>query len=92
MAGNRGIDPVDIAAALVATVVARKGLEMVWVASTGRRTPNSVTDPHETGLGEALAFAAATGATLALARTFATRKVSERRARTRAAVDARDAV
>jgi hypothetical protein len=75
---------------LVATVVARKGLEMVWVASTGRRTPNSVRDTHEIGMGEALAFAGATGATLAIARTFATRKVVERRERTQAAVAARD--
>lgn len=62
-------------AALGAAAVARKGLDKAWQLSTGRRPPENPADP-DVEVWEAVTWAAATGAAVALARMFAQRRAA----------------
>jgi len=62
-------------AALGAAALARKALDKGWQVSTRRRPPDNPADP-DVQLWEAVAWSAATGATVALARMFAQRRAA----------------
>lgn len=63
------------AAALGAAAVARKGLDQGWKVATRRKPPQNPADP-DVRLWEAVAWSAATGAAVALARMFAQRRAA----------------
>ncbi len=60
------------AAAVVATPVARKMTDVVWTATTGKPSPESVDDPDE-HLKDAVAFAVLSGAAAGLIRMLINR-------------------
>jgi hypothetical protein len=62
-------------AALGAATVARKALDKGWQVSTRRKPPANPADP-DVQLWEAVAWSAATGAAVALARMFAQRRAA----------------
>jgi len=66
---------INTALTLGAAMVARKVVEVVWVATTGRNTPEDPGDP-DLDRREALAFAAATGVAVGVARLLAARSAS----------------
>ena len=61
--------------ALVAATVARKAIDKGWQVSTKRKPPANPADP-DVALWEAVAWSAATGAAVALARMFAQRRAA----------------
>ncbi|MDH2416572.1 DUF4235 domain-containing protein [Nocardioides sp. CER19] len=61
--------------ALGAATVARKALDKGWQVSTRRKPPGNPADP-DVALWEAVAWSAATGAAVALARMFAQRRAA----------------
>jgi hypothetical protein len=61
--------------ALGAAAVARKALDKGWQVSTRRKPPSNPADP-DVQLWEAVAWSAATGAAVALARMFAQRRAA----------------
>jgi Protein of unknown function (DUF4235) len=67
---------------LAAAAGAKKAIDIVWVATTGRRTPQP-DDPDET-LARAAAAAVVTGCVVALVRMGITRKAHQVRQRRRA--------
>jgi hypothetical protein len=73
-------EAVILVAGLVATVVARKVIQVVWVAATGRSTPDDPTDPA-VSTRDAVVFAVASGAALGLARLVVQRQVNQARVR-----------
>lgn len=62
--------------ALGAATVARKALDKGWQVSTRRKPPENPADP-DVALWEAVAWSAATGAAVALARMFAQRRAAD---------------
>lgn len=62
-------------AGIAAATAAKKAIDVVWVAATGRRTPQP-DDPNET-IGRAVAGAAVTGAVVSLVRMGLTRKTHQ---------------
>lgn len=66
----------SLAAALGAAGVARKGLDKGWQAATGRKPPQNPADP-DVQIWEAVAWSAATGAFVALARMYAQRRAAQ---------------
>ncbi|SFC00694.1 Protein of unknown function [Nocardioides terrae] len=62
-------------AALGAAALARKALDKGWQVSTRRRPPENPADP-DVQLWEAVAWSAATGAAVAIARMFAQRRAA----------------
>ena len=62
-------------AALAAATIARKALDKGWQVSTRRRPPSNPADP-DVAVWEAVAWTAATGAAVALARMFAQRRAA----------------
>lgn len=60
---------------LAAAAAARKVVNVVWVAATGRRVPEDPGDPG-VSTGEAVAFAAATAATVGAAKLMVARKAN----------------
>ena len=69
-----------VGAGLVATLVVRKAIGVVWVAATGRTVPDDPTDPAVSGR-DAVLFAVATGAALGLTRMLIQRQLNQRKAR-----------
>ena len=65
----------SLAAALGAATVAKKSLNTGWKAATGKEPPENPADP-EVDLWEAVAWAAASGTFVALARMLATRRAA----------------
>ena len=63
-------------AALVAAGAASRALNLGWKAATGN-TPPTVPEDPETTWGEALAWAAVSGAGMGIARMFATRQAAQ---------------
>lgn len=61
--------------AIVATVVARKLVTSGWTAATGKEPPANPEDP-EVAWPEAVGWAVASGAVIAVARLLATRKAA----------------
>lgn len=65
----------SLASALGAAAFARKALNTSWKAATGKQPPENPADP-DVQIGEAVAWAATTGAIVALARMFAQRRAA----------------
>lgn len=65
----------SLVAALGGAAVARKALDKGWQVSTGKKPPENPADP-DVEVWEAVAWAAATGAAVALARMFAQRRAA----------------
>jgi plastocyanin len=65
----------SLASALGAAAFARKALDTTWKAATGKNPPENPADP-DVQVGEAVAWAAVTGAVIALARMFAQRRAA----------------
>ena len=77
------LEAIIIVSGLALSVVARRVVNVVWVAATGRNVPEDPSDP-KVSTGEAVVFAAATGALLGLARLLVQRKAKQISARRRA--------
>lgn len=73
--GNVGSQVFLVVGGLAAAAVARKVVNIVWVAVTGREVPD---DPNDPGVstGEAVAFAMAAAATAGAAKLLVTRKAA----------------
>ena len=65
----------SLAAALGAAALAKKGLNTSWKAATGKNPPANPADP-DVDMYEAVAWATVSGALVALARMFATRRAA----------------
>jgi hypothetical protein len=65
----------SLASALGAAAFARKALNTSWKAATGKNPPENPADP-DVQIGEAVAWAATTGAHVALARMLAQRRAA----------------
>lgn len=65
----------SVVATLLAAVIARKGLNAFWRAATGKEPPSNPADP-EVDLREAVAWAVASGAIVAIARMLASRRAA----------------
>ncbi|WP_370247596.1 DUF4235 domain-containing protein [Nocardioides sp.] len=61
--------------ALMAGTVAKKGLDAFWKSATGRKPPANPADP-DVELAEAVAWAAASGTFVALAKMLAQRRAA----------------
>ena len=65
----------SLVSALAAAAFARKAIDKTWTAATGRKPPENPADP-DVQIGEAVAWAAMTGAMVALARMLAQRRAA----------------
>jgi hypothetical protein len=65
----------SLVSALGAAAFARKAIDTTWKAATGKHPPENPADP-DVSIGEAVAWAALTGALVALARMFAQRRAA----------------
>lgn len=65
----------SLAAAVGAGAMAKKGVTASWKAATGKNPPANPADP-DVDIWEAVAWAAASGTLIALARMLATRKAA----------------
>ena len=65
----------SLVSALGAAALARKALDKSWQIGTGKRPPDNPADP-DVEVWEAVAWAAITGAFVALARMFAQRRAA----------------
>ncbi len=65
----------SLVSALGAAAFARKALDASWKAATGKKPPENPADP-DVNIGEAVTWAAATGALVALARMLAQRRAA----------------
>ncbi len=63
-------------ATVVATFLARKALITLWKASTGKKPPQNPAHP-DVSIGEAVAWASASGIAVGLARMLASRKAAD---------------
>lgn len=73
---SRAFSMLALVASLGAATVSKKVLDTTWKAATGRKPPVNPADP-DVAVTEAVAWAAATGATIALARMLAQRRAAE---------------
>jgi hypothetical protein len=73
--GSKAWTILSTVAALGAAAVARKALDKGWQVATRRKPPENPADP-DVELWEAVAWSAATGAAVALARMFAQRRAA----------------
>ena len=64
-----------LGATLVATIAARKAMTTSWKVATGKEPPQNPADP-DVSMGEALAWAMASGVTVGVARMLASRKAA----------------
>lgn len=64
-----------LGATVVAGIVARKALTTSWKVATGKEPPQNPADP-DVSMGEAVAWAAASGVAIGLARMLASRKAA----------------
>jgi len=65
----------SLVSALGAAAFARKAIDASWKAATGKKPPENPADP-DVKIGEAVAWAATTGAMVALARMLAQRRAA----------------
>lgn len=70
----------SLVSALGAAAVAKKGLDTGWKAATGKQPPANPADP-DVDVWEAVAWAAASGTLIALAKMFAQRRAASYYAR-----------
>ena len=73
--GSKVWSIMSLASALGAAALARKGLDKSWQVATGKKPPQNPADP-DVQLWEAVAWSAATGAFVALARMLAQRRAA----------------
>ena len=77
-------DAVIVLGGIAAALVARRAVNVVWVAASGRPVPDDPSDPR-VSTGEAVAFATATSALVAVARLLVQRKANAIKAKRNAA-------
>ena len=65
-----------LAATVGATMAARKAMTATWKLSTGKKPPSNPEHP-DVSMGEAVAWAVASGVAVGLARMLASRKAAE---------------
>lgn len=65
----------SLAATLGSAALAKKGIDAGWKAATGKQPPENPADP-DVEVWEAVAWAVASGACIALARMFASRRAA----------------
>jgi hypothetical protein len=73
-------DALFVVAGIVATLVAQRAVNIVWVAATGKEAPKDPGDPR-VGTGEAVAFAVTTGACVGVLRLLVQRKANQVKAK-----------
>jgi Protein of unknown function (DUF4235) len=74
--GSKSWAVFGLAATVVATIVARKAMSTTWKLSTGKEPPSNPEHP-DVSMGEALAWAIASGVAVGVARMLASRKAAE---------------
>jgi hypothetical protein len=74
--GSKGYSVLALVATLVATVLARKAMTTTWKLSTGKQPPSNPEHP-DVSMGEAAAWAVASGVAVGLARMLASRKAAD---------------
>ena len=74
--GSKAYSLLALAATLGATVAARKAMTATWKLSTGKQPPSNPEHP-DVSIGEAVAWAVASGVAVGLARMLASRKVAD---------------
>ena len=72
---NTGAQALLVVGGLAAAAVARKVVNIVWVAATGREVPSDPNDP-KVSTREAVAFAVASAATVGTAKVLVARKAN----------------
>ena len=75
-----GTDVMFALGAFAATIVARRAVNVLWVAATGKHAPDDPSDP-KVSTAEAVAFAVATGVAVGVVRLLVQRKGSQIKAR-----------
>ncbi len=76
MAGSKMWSVMGLAATVGATVAARKALTTTWRVATGKKPPVNPAHP-DVSVGEAVAWASASGLAVGLARMMASRSAAE---------------
>lgn len=76
MAGSKMWSVMGLGATVGATMVARKALTQTWKVATGKKPPVNAAHP-DVSVGEAVAWAIASGVAVGLARMLASRKAAE---------------
>jgi hypothetical protein len=74
--GSKAWNVLSLVAALAAAAIAKKSLDAFWKAATGKQPPANPADP-DVEMREALAWAAASGTLVAIARMMASRKAAD---------------
>lgn len=75
MAGSKAWSIFSLGSALLGATVAKKALNTGWRAATGKNPPSNPADP-DVDVWEAVAWAVASGAFVAIARMMATRRAA----------------
>jgi hypothetical protein len=74
--GSKAYTLLGLAATVGATMAARQLMTAVWKLSTGKQPPSNPEHP-DVSMGEAVAWAAASGVAVGLARMLASRKAAD---------------
>jgi hypothetical protein len=74
--GSKAYSLLALAATLGATIAARKAMTATWKLSTGKQPPSNPEHP-DVSMGEAAAWAIASGVAVGLARMLASRKAAD---------------
>jgi hypothetical protein len=74
--GSKAYTLLGLAATVGATMAARKAMTATWKISTGKQPPSNPEHP-DVSMGEAVAWAVASGVAVGLARMLAGRKAAE---------------
>jgi hypothetical protein len=74
--GSKAYSALGLVATLAATMAARKAMSAAWKLSTGKQPPSNPEHP-DVSFGEAVAWAAASGVAVGLARMLASRKAAD---------------
>ncbi len=74
--GSKAYSLLGLVATVAATMAARKAMTAGWKLSTGKKPPSNPEHP-DVSMGEAIAWAAASGVAVGLARMLASRKAAD---------------
>ena len=74
--GSKAYSLMGLAATVGATMAARKAMTAGWKLSTGKKPPSNPEHP-DVSMGEAVAWAVASGVAVGVARMLASRKAAE---------------
>ena len=74
--GSKAYSLMGLAATVVATMAARKAMTAGWKLSTGKKPPSNPEHP-DVSMGEAVAWAVASGVAVGVARMLASRKAAD---------------